>query len=233
MVRTGKIFILKEKIDIDNLALKLKDFRVEESSGLEDSDINLITEINELKIIEGTLQGLYSKDKVVEIYSRGKIIPTIQTTETSFTFSEHNGIMLLIILEKKLQANNIANHFSKILFITAGNIVEVKILPEIMKNFHEQYFEDTKVVFFDDVDIPNVKKLSLYGSSLANTALYTDYCNHGKVWYVVVKPKAYGFIAGVTRDGVVTIFSRVEKDDLINYAMKEIYPLILKSIGMQ
>ncbi|MCP8304643.1 MAG: hypothetical protein H3Z50_04135 [archaeon] len=232
MVTTGKIFIVKEEVDLETIALKLKDFRTEENVEFEDRELKLIKEISDIKIVEGALQGIYLQDRVIDIYHRGEKIPTIQTIEAPFIFSEHKGTILLSILEKKLQANSIANQLSKILFITTGHIVEARINPEIMKNFHEQNFEDTKVVFFDDVDIPNVNKLSLYGSSLVDTALYNDYCSHGKVWYVVVKPKRYGFIAGVTRDSVVTIFSRVEKDDFINYVTNEIYPLILKSKEM-
>jgi len=232
MVTTGKIFIVQEEIDLETITLKLKDFKIEENVEFEDRELKLITDISEIKIVEGALQGMYSEDRVIDIYRRGEKIPTVQTIEAFFIFSEYKGTILLTILEKKLQANKIANQLSKILFITTGHIIEARIIPDIMKNFHEQNFEDTKVVFFDDVDIPNVNKLSLYGSSLADTTLYNDYCNHGKVWYIVIKPKIYGFIAGVTRDGVVTIFSRVEKDDFINYVTNEIYPLILKSKEM-
>ena len=229
MVTTGKIFIVKEKVDLETITLKLKDFKIEETVEFEDRELKLITEIFDLKILEGAIEGIYSEDRIIDIYRRGEKIPTIQTTEAPFIFSELEGTIFLTVLEKKWQANKIANQISKILFITTGHIVEARITPEIMKSFHELHFEDTKVVFFDDVDLPNVNKLSLYGSSLADTALYTDYCNHGKVWYVVVKPKKYGFIVGVTRDGIVTIFSRVEKDDFIGYVINELHPLILKS----
>ncbi|MEM3437847.1 MAG: hypothetical protein QXP55_04880 [Nitrososphaerales archaeon] len=226
MVTAGKVFVVKEEIDIDTIASKLKDFRTEEIQKLDDRELRLITEISDMKMVINALQGKYSQDQVITIYHRGEKVPTVRTVEAPFVFSNYKGRIFLTILEKKMQANSIANQMSKILFLTTGHIVEARIAPETMRNFHEQNFEDTKVVFFNDVDIPNVKKLSLYGSSLADTTLYTDYCSHGNVWYIVIKPKRYGFIVGITRDGVVTIFSKVENDDFINYVKNEIYPLI-------
>jgi len=226
MVTAGKVFVVKEKIDIDAIASKLKDFKTEEIQKFDDRELKLITEINDVKMVTDALQGRYSQDQVITIYHRGERVPTIRTIEAPFIFSDYEGRIFLTILEKKMQANSIANQISKILFITTGHVLEARIAPDVMRKFHEQNFEDTKVVFFDDVDIPNVNKLSLYGSGLADTTLYSDYCGHGNVWYIVIKPKKYGFIVGITRDGVVTIFSRVEKDDFINYVVNEIYPLI-------
>ncbi|NWG09822.1 MAG: hypothetical protein HXX80_05935 [Nitrososphaerales archaeon] len=226
MVIAGKVFIVREEIDLLAMASKLKDFRTEETQKFDDRELKLITEIDDVKMVGETLHGRYSQDRVVTIYHRGKRIPTIRTIEATFVFSNYQDRVFLTVLEKKLLANNIANQLSKILFITTGHVLEARITPDIMRSFHEQNFEDTKVVFFDDVDIPNVNKLSLYGSGLADTTLYNDYCNHGKVWYIVIKPKKYGFIVGITRDGVVTIFSRVEDNDYINYVTNEIYPLI-------
>ncbi|MEM3708665.1 MAG: hypothetical protein QXF43_03360, partial [Nitrososphaerales archaeon] len=221
-----KVFVVKEEIDIDTIASKLKDFKTEEIQKFDDRELKLITEISDMKMVINALEGKYSQDQVIMIYHRGEKVPTVKTIEAPFILSNYNDKIFLTILEKKMQANSIANQMSKILFLTTGHIVEARIAPEKMRNFHEQNFEDTKVVFFNDVDIPNVKKLSLYGSSLADTTLYNDYCNHGNVWYIVIKPKRYGFIVGITRDGVVTIFSRVEKDDFLNYVINEIYPLI-------
>ncbi len=226
MVTAGKVFIVKEEIGIDGIAPKLKDFKTEEIQKFDDHELKLITEISDLRVVADVLQGRYSEDQVITIYHRGERVPTIRTVEAPFTFSDYKGRTFLTVLEKKMQANSIANQISKILFMTTGYVIEARISPDVMREFHEQNFEDTKVIFFDNVDIPNVNKLSLYGSGLADTTLYNDYCSHGNVWYIVIKPKEYGFIVGITRDGVVTIFSRVEKDDFIKYVSDEIYPLI-------
>ena len=95
------------------------------------------------------------------------------------------------------------------------------IIYEIGENF-----EMTKILFFDDIDLPNISKLSLYGEGLGATKLYNDYLGHGKIWYAVVKSQRYGYVVGVTRNCVVTVFSRTELPDFKGYVRNEILPLI-------
>jgi len=226
MVLAGKIFLVKEASEIGSIAAKLKGFKSEEVVELGEKKVPLITEIRDLKMVGDDLHGVFSQDFLIEVSHHGVVVSTPITSEAPFLFSRYKDSLLLVILEKKLRANNIANQLSKILFITTGMVVEARIPPEIFRRFHEENFEDTKVIFFDDVDIPNVNKLSLYGSGLANTSLYVDYCGHGKVWYIVLKPKKYGIIVGVTRNCVVTMFSKAEREELVDYMKREVFPLI-------
>jgi len=98
--------------------------------------------------------------------------------------------------------------------------------PETLRRFHEANPEDTKVIFFDGVDIPNINKLSLYGSGLADTSLYNDYLSHGAIWYIVFKSRRYGIVAGVTRSSVVTSFSEIQTPEFLGYIKEEVFPLI-------
>ena len=105
---------------------------------------------------------------------------------------------------------------------------EYRLKP--LRDFHHKNPEDTKITFFDNVDIPNVNKLSLYGPDLINTSLFEDYTKHGDLWYVVARSKETGYVVGVTRDASVTIFNLAEKSKYVEYVNKEIYPLILASV---
>jgi hypothetical protein len=134
----------------------------------------------------------------------------------------------LTIVEKKRVANFIANKLSELLFEKVGGIVEAHIPPETLREFHLKNPEDTKITFFDNVDIPNVNKLSLYGPDLINTTLFEDYTRHGDLWYVVARSKETGYVVGVTRDASVTIFNLADKSKYVEYVNKEIYPIILK-----
>jgi len=227
MVIAGKLFQVDDDIDLHTIAGKLKGFKSEEK--LEGEDISLITEIKDLHLTEDSLFGTFIQDQLMDVYHHGERVHVPSTSEAPFFFVEQDaqkGRIVLTIMDKKARANNIANQLSKILFITTGKIVEVRIEPSRFVRFHEDNFEDTKVIFFDDVDIPNVKKLSLYGSALGDTSLYVDHLKHGKIWYVVLKSKRYGIVVGITRNGVVTIFSKATKDDFINYVRDEIIGLI-------
>lgn len=153
-------------------------------------------------------------------------MPIPRTLETSFVFSVYQNQLLLIVLEKKHRANYVANKLSEVLFVGIGYISEAKILPKTLKAFHENNPKNTKIIFFDEVDIPNINKLSLYGSDLKDTSMYQNYLSHGEIWYVVVTSEKYGFIVGITRNATVTIFNNVEKSDYVDFVVNEIFSLI-------
>lgn len=226
MVSTGKVFRLRERLELPTIAIKLRDFRVEESFDEEPLHTKLFTEIRDLVLKENMLEGIYAEDRVFYIFYHGERTPVPRTMEVPFAFVERGETTLLIIMERKLVANNIANRLSGALFITAGYIIEVKIAPNVLRDFHEQNPENTKVIFFDDVDLPNISKLSLYGSELLNTALYNDYRSHGNIWYIVVTSKRSGNTVGITRNGVVTVFTNIDKEGYLNYVVDEVFPLI-------
>ncbi|TEU15223.1 MAG: hypothetical protein E3I12_00640 [Hadesarchaea archaeon] len=127
---------------------------------------------------------------------------------------------------KKLLTDYVANKLSEILFIKTGAIVETKITHETLKNLHESNPRATKLIWFDEVDIPNVGKLALAGSALADTKLYRDYLEHGKIWYVVFGIQKRGLVVGMTRNCVVTLFSGIEQREFVDYVLDEVLPLI-------
>ena len=228
MVVAGKIFRLSESLNIAEIASRLEDYHTEESYEEGDYKFTLVTEVVGLLPKENTLKGVYSHDYVLHVFHRGKVAPLPRTVEALFSFAQQEETTFLTVVEKKRLANFIANKLSEILFEKMGSIVEARIPPETLKTFHLKNPEDTKITFFDNVDIPNVNKLSLYGPDLISTSLFEDYCKHGDLWYVVARSKEYGYVVGITRDASVTIFNLAEKERYLEYVTKEIYPLTIK-----
>jgi hypothetical protein len=228
MVVAGKVFRLSEPLSVAEVASRLEDYHTEEAYEEGDYKFTLITEVVGLLPKENMLRGVYSHDYVLHVFHRGKVAPLPRTVEAVFSFSQMEEATFLTVVEKKRLANFIANKLSEILFEKMGNIVEAKIPPETLKDFHLKNPEDTKITFFDNVDIPNVNKLSLYGPDLINTSLFDDYCKHGDLWYVVARSKEYGYVVGITRDASVTIFNLTEKEKYLDYVKEEIYRLTMK-----
>jgi len=228
MVIAGKIFRLSEALSLAEIASRLEGYRTEEPYEEGDYEFTLFTEVVGLLPKENMLRGVYSHDYVIHIFHRGKVMPLPRTVEALFSFAQHGEETLLTIVEKKHVANFIANKLSEILFDKAGGVLEARIPPETLRDFHLKNPEDTKITFFDNVDIPNVNKLSLYGPDLISTSLFEDYCKHGDLWYVVARSKEYGYVVGVTRDASVTIFNLTEKEKYLEFVEKEIYPLAIK-----
>jgi hypothetical protein len=233
MVLVAKIFEVKEPLEPGVIARKLRDFSEEEPHEHEGKRAKLTAEILDLKLEGGVLTGIFSKDFVLSRYYKRGLIETLVTEEVPFLIKQSKGRTFLMALApskargvKKLLTNYVANKLSEILFIKTGAIVEVKITHETLKEIHESNPRATKLIWFDDVDIPDIGKLALAGSGLADTKLYHEYLKHGKIWYVVFEVQKRGFTVGITRNCVVTLFTTVEMKEFINYVSDDVLPLI-------
>ncbi|MFB0501358.1 MAG: hypothetical protein ACETVP_02700 [Candidatus Bathyarchaeia archaeon] len=234
MVLPVKIFEIKEKADLGLMVWKLKDFREEESYQMEKGEtINLVTEILDLQQKEDSIAGVFSKDFVRRRYYRRKLVEAPVTEESPFWIKRFKERVFLIVLApsvargvKKLLTSHIANSLSKVLFITSKAIVKVKIPHETLKKLHESNPQATKLIWFDEVDIPGVEKLCLAGSDLADTKLYHDYLEHGKIWYVVFEAQKRGIVVGISRSCVVTLFSKSTIEEFIDYILEDLVMLI-------
>ncbi|MFQ6054109.1 MAG: hypothetical protein ACE5OO_07790, partial [Candidatus Bathyarchaeia archaeon] len=193
MVLPAKIFEVRGDADLELMARRLEGFREEELYQTSEGEaVSLVTEILDLKRGEGWIGGVFSRDYVRRRYYRRRLVETPVTEEAPFWIRPFGGRTFLIVMApsvargvKMLLTNHVANKLSEVLFNVTGAIVEVRMPHETLKDLHESNPRATKLIWFDDVDIPSVEKLCLAGSSLADTGLYHDYLEHGKIWYVV------------------------------------------------
>lgn len=234
MVLPAKTFEIKGDVDLGSVLEKLEDFREAESYEADSGEtLNLVTEILDLQLEEDSLKGVFSKDFVIRRYFRRKTVETAVTEEAPFWIKPFRNRAFLIVVApsvargvKKLLTNHVANKISDVLYSRIGFIVEVRIPNEVLKDLHESNPKATKLLWFDNVDIPSVEKLCLAGESLADTSLYHEYVEHGMIWYVVFKAQKRGIVVGVTRNCVVTLFSKSTVEDFINYVLEDFLPLI-------
>ncbi len=233
MVRVAKIFEVREPLELGVIARKLKDFGEEEPYEREGKREKLTMEILDLKLEGDSLVGIFSRDFVLSRYYKRGLVETLVTEEVPFQIKRSKGRTFLVVLApskargvKKLLTNYVANKLSEILFIKTGAIVEVKITHEILKELHESNPRATKLIWFDNVDIPDIEKLALAGSALADTKLYREYLEHGRLWYIVFEVMKRGLVVGITRDVVVTLFSKASVDEFINFVLEEVIPII-------
>jgi hypothetical protein len=234
LVLPAKIFEIQEEVNFGLIVQKLKDFREEESYEKSDGQtLNLITEILDLNLKENLVSGVFSTDFVRTRYYRRKLVQIPVTEEAAFWIIRFENRAFLIVMApsvargvKKLLTNHVANKLSTVLFITSKSIVETKIIHETLKELHESNPQATRLIWFDQIDIPGVDKLCLAGSDLADTQLYQDYLQHGQIWYVVFEAQKSGLTMGITRNSVVTLFSKSTKGEFINYIREDMLKLI-------
>jgi len=234
LVLPAKVFELKGDTDLGSIAQSLKGFREEESYETSSGEtVRLITEIYDLNLKEDAVSGVFSKDFVTRRYYRRNVVETPVTEEAPFWIKPFGKRAFMIVLApsvargvKKLLTNHVANRLSEVIFGEPWAIVEVRLSNETLQRLHELNLGATKLIWFDDVDIPSVEKLCLAGSSLADTKLYRDYLDHGKIWYVVFEVQKRGVVVGITRNCVVTLFSKSSTNEFINYILEDLLMLI-------
>jgi len=229
MPLAAKIFEIRAETTLEEIADKLRDYRIVEEVTEEDQTLELVTEVKDLDLKDDRLEGIFSRDKVIIINQRGKKVPVLKTTEARIIFRKVRDLTLLTVVQEKHFANAVASLLSHHLYLSYKAITEARISPEIMREFHEMNPEGTKVIYFDDLDFVDVDKLALYGDSLKNTALYEEYLRHGKIWYIVFTVAGTNKVMGLTRNCVVTSFTRMPESEFIEYIDKIVIPLILRS----
>ena len=228
------MFEITEDVDFGFLVQKLKNFREEEAFHIESGqEISLVTEILDLKVEGEVVSGVFSRDFVGARFYKRELVESPGTEEAPFWIISYDKRKFLIVLApsvargvKKLLTGTVANKLSRVLFIQIGAIVEVNIPYEVLRELHESNPAATKLIWFDNVDIPGVEKLCLAGPGIADTALYRDYIKHGQIWYVVFEAQKRGIVIGITRSCTVTLFSKSTIGDLIQYIQQDILKLI-------
>jgi len=220
-----KIFEVLEPRELDVIASKLKDYRAVEVEEVDGREVEVGWRVVELKWSEGSLVGYIEESFVVEVSYRGEVLRVPASTNTYFEFYPYEGRVFLILMAKKRRANRLASLLSVVLAARKDAIVEARIPAEKLRVLHESRPGSARVIYFDDLRTPNVEKSALYGEALADTELYQKYLDLGKVWYVVFEA-GEGLVVGVTRNCVITVFSRVDESIALDFIKDSIIPLI-------
>jgi hypothetical protein len=234
MVLPAKTFEIKEDSTLEFIMEKLRNFREEEPYEPDEGDqLTLTTEIVDIKLEEDLLSGVFLKDFIRTRFYKRQAMETPTTEEAPFWIRPFKRRMFVIVMApsvargvKKLLSNHVANKLSEAISGVVGAITEVRIPDETLQNLHESNPQATRLIWFDDVDIPSVDKLCLAGSSLADTRLYKDYLDHGRIWYVVFSVQKREITVGITRSCVVTLFSKSSSEEFVNYVTEDLLDLI-------
>ena len=222
MPLSAKLFRVRTYLPLDIIGDKIRNYR--KINSIENTELS--QKFEDVKIIGDVLKTYFIYDELRTMKIKGELQNLPVTRESLVVFKEMFGEIILIVFEEKYRANRIANLLSEILFSKAGEIVEAKVSHEILKSLHESNPEATKVIYFDNIDIPNVNKLALYGEALADTSLYNMYLEHGKIWYVVFQHRETNYIVGITRNLIIAMFSKITLNDFLDYIVRDVIPLL-------
>jgi len=224
-----KAFEVAEAQSFEEVAAKLKGYGVLEREEVDGREVEVGFRIARLELVEGELRGVFEESFVASVRYRDELLRVPVSVSTEFRFAEVAGGLYLIVAAKKARANRVAARLSAALAAgrKRGVIVEARIPEEEFRRLYEGRPEAVKVVVFTDVRLPDVGKLTLYGSQLASSGLYNEYLKLGSVWYAVFEAEE-GVVVGVTRNCIVTFFSKVEPEDAFKFVKERLLPLAAK-----
>lgn len=226
MVLSAKVFEVRSELTLGQIAAKLKDLKAVEKVNEGDQEFELITDVHDLKSESTGVVGVLSRDKLIWVRQRNRKVPVIKTEDATIEFRDRGDKILLIVLQEKHFANATASFLSYQLFLDYKSIVEANIPSERMQMLHEKNPEATKLIWFDQLSYPGVEKLALAGPSLMDTPLYEEYVRNGKIWYIVYTTREGGRVFGLTRNAVVTAFTRMDESEFLDYIRNEVFTLI-------
>jgi hypothetical protein len=234
-VLPAKIFeFTEDAIALSTIYQRLSEYRDEDQyTPVTGDDVVLVSEVLELQQTTDSISGIFSRDFITPRQYRRDVVEIPVTEEAPFWIKSFDTKTYLIVMApsvargvRKLLTGHVANKLSDIIFLKSWSIREARLSPETLKELHESNPQATKLIWFDDVDIPSVDKLCLAGSSLADTKLYQEYLQHGKIWYVVFAVQRRQIVVGITRNCVITLFSKSTVEDFINYILDDLISLI-------
>ncbi len=225
MVLAAKVFVMNPNLSLNEIANRLRGHRLMEKEEVSGREIEVGSRIADLNIEGDVLSGTFEENFVVSTTYEDEVFRVPLTVRTRFEFHALEEATFLVVVAKKARANRIANQLSSLLSTEKGLVQEAWIPSDTLREFFEARMDTVRVVFFDEVRLPNVDKLSLYGSQLARTDIYREYLKLGRVWYVVFEPED-GVVIGLTRNCVVTFFSKLGTDDALGFIRERVFPLI-------
>ncbi len=224
---SAKIFLYREDFTLEEIAEALKGWREEETYEVPGDSYDLLANVENVEYDEEELHGIYIYDSVAVHTWRGAIRSTPFTTEAPFLFTEQEGQRFVIIMAPKGVANRVANRLSTIIHGEQGTIVEPMIRTDNFDDF-QAGTDATKIMLFDDIDLPNMNKGTLYGENVQQTDFYGNFVAHGRPWYMVSKTKQRGWTVGIVRDGTVVVFNTVDMEAFVEFLKEKILPMTLR-----
>ena len=98
MPLAAKIFEIRVDTSLEEIADKLRDYRVVDERSEEGMDFELVTEVRDLDLKDDVLEGVFSRDKIILVNQRGRRVPILKTTEARIIFRRLEDLTLLTCL---------------------------------------------------------------------------------------------------------------------------------------
>lgn len=153
------------------------------------------------------------------VRARGVVKLAEAGRSVSFEIFGFKGRLFLLVAAGKRIARRIAGTISKLARVEP---LEVKVPPQRLRALYEEGV--VKLVVFDMVRVPGLRKIVLTGDAVSDTEIFRDLSRTCEVRYVVFEDKS-GLLLGVSESLTVVSLSKMPEEELMELVKEKFLPL--------
>ncbi|RLE60221.1 MAG: hypothetical protein DRJ35_03870 [Thermoprotei archaeon] len=223
MARACKIFEVMEPLAPEEIYESLEGYSQLWEEEVDGRTVSVGFRVANIDHSGETVWGVVEESFISRMEFRGEEIRVPVSLTIEFSFIEYDKRQFLIVYAGKRRADRLAVRFSEILYDRRDVIVEVYIPPEKMRTLYLDKVGEVRIVILDNLRIPGLSKVTLFGKDLKDSDAFMDYLKKGRESYVVYRDEEGVF--GVSRMGQIIAFSRIDSETLESYLREKIIPL--------
>lgn len=139
-----------------------------------------------------------------------------------FRFINFRGRTYLLALASKSIVDKIARSIADFLGVEVSIVV---IQQSKLRKIYER--KTIRLIVFDMVRVPGLRKVTLSGSSIADTDAFREYISVCEVSYVLFE--WMGLMVGISVSGTVVCLSKVDEEAFLKLIEEELIPLAVST----
>jgi len=216
-----KVYELDEPLSASEVMARLRGFKRVKVERVEGEEVEVGIRVFNLERSVGGVRGVFEESSTLIVEYRDRRLAVPHSILTRFEFFRYRGRTLLIVLAGKRRADRIARTLSDPLGV---EILDARIPSGKLRELHERRPGSARMVVFETLRLPGVKRLTLYGDAVSDTEVYREYSSVGETRYVVFEAGG-GLVVGVSTSCTIVAFSRIEEEDFVEFVKEVIIPL--------
>ncbi len=220
-MKACKIFDVLEPLSVREIYDSLHGYTQLWEEELNGRSVTVGFRVADVEMGEDTVWGTAEESWIRSVSFRDEEIRVPVSVSIGFTFIKDRRREFLIVYAGRRLADRLSVRFSELLFDRRDMIVDVYIPPEKMREIYMDA-QEIRSIILEDVRLPGVKKVTLFGDDLRNSRTLKSYLRKGRETYVVYRDEEGVF--GLSRMGQLVAFSRIDDETLEAYIREKILP---------
>ncbi len=222
-MKSCKIYEVAEPLAPEEVYDSLNGYSQLWEEELDGRNVTVGFRVAELERGEDSVWGVAEESWITTTEFRGEELRIPVSSTISFTFIYEKQREFLLVYASKRLADRLAVRFSELLFDAPDRILEVYLPPEKMREVYSK--GEVRSMIIDNLRLPGIRKVTLFGEDLKNARTVKTYLTRGKgrELYVVYRDEEGVF--GISRTGQIVAFSRIALEDFEAYIREKILPL--------